>query len=1699
MDFESWQKIYVCNVMGHRLYELADLDEDSVKLTPRLNGQWELNFTATRRRDTHDVAFESLCEGMYLLVENVGYFKMRMPTIDMDAATETKQISALSCDSELEDKNLDISINTGLEESQEYLVKYDDGEVELLKNPYKNIPYDWIVLDNQFPAQLEELVAQLDPDSTADVHAVVMSQAEAAANAESENRSALPPWIIDGATDADGHSRSRIRPARTYTTQGGGTVEIDRWYMDIDKVLYPEFFEYFNNLLTRIGRLRQKVTKLPPDGIADLVTVQDVIAAGGDDEEAEENVQYAVDQYVEEMLDANNKISGLRIYDTIFSHDIKQGNIVFGHVDGRIDELIPFYTKYHDQLSLLNIICEKTGGNWSVGTVWGVENGDYELANCKYQFEINETIYSFLTSTLAKQAKCVVNFDLLHRRINVTPVDKIGADTGIVIDYDTLLNSLHMQSDEAALCTRLNVRGGNDITLEQVNFGEPYVTDLSYKMNVKNSQGERIYVTDQLAEKYKRYVEYRDDYARPKYVDMTKHYNELTQEITDLRYRTPVNGPMSTDWGQVTDAELEKSLLAHQRLLYALLQLYGDDYAMPPDSRYWQEIVEFTDPNGVTKWGYPNDHGGYETLEPWFSGISAQYGGSHYIPKHDFILGTMYWWDYYAYHEILQQIKTAMTVRASNTEDPGMSYANISNQDLLGRIKAWETEWSLYGSAELTNKITAYEYDMQVMVDAVAVMRKHTDLATFKTRYAETQGRPWSPSDANADEGVVYARMCSIVARHALWESLSPAQQSNFASSAIEYEAVKVLIDIDEEIYVWADADDQTTPAADRLPEADKQLFGNVKVNYFSVEYNKALGYRNGAKAAKEALDAEIDAKDAERTELQEERMALADHLLLGNYTYSVIGDDSAGLADLESYSAEAAANEESFTTTEQKCIVNLYRDADYTNENILTTSLNDIVDSLTHLQELYDDAKEQVSKLSRPQLQFTVDVDNFLAIPEFALFRDHFALGNYVNVAYRDGTYVRLRLVEYSTNPFLPHTGLSMQFSSFIRSQTEYTDVESVLGLAGSNGVSSYGGGSGGGGGNTAQLGEDLGIDITISNTMLGRLLQPGGLADSLSENLGISSLSAKELAQQIANAMRIGNISTGNAAIASGFNILTKQSAKDPVYAGLQEGSTVVSADCLRGGMIQSTLEYDELVYEVDENGDYRVDASGNRIPVLDEYGVQQTRQAPYSWLDMNNGKFSFGGGALTFVREDANHVGQLAVQGIVTATGGTLGGVVIGAATTNTPLVNHMILGNQGFYKYDQDSSGRIAEQFDLRPASGNDGSDGDVLVPIGGAFLRFARYVYNDNGNVLRDMHAVVSSRGAVFRIKDTDTNTDRVFTIDTVNGDPLCAMSGNMRLFGGANLYVLSENSSSDNGIKLLSNGGIIQCRELKVGTTDSTKASISSAGAIAGASVSATGAVSGASLSSSGNITGANAVVTAVSTTDGIKLLGDYDVYSYRKKSTIKATNGAAYSEKYAELRCDGVVYATGQVYSKGNAVANADYAEYFEWQDQNVNIEDRRGRFVTLDGDKIRLATTRDVYLLGIVSSTPSIVGNTAHDHWYHKYLRDEFGAILTEPIECPAVVDDDGNIVEEAHVIYEPVINPEYDQTREYVPRERRPEWAPVGMVGQLIMLDDGTCEVNGFATSADEGVATKADGMTNYRVIKRIDSNHIMVAAK
>lgn len=197
-----------------------------------------------------------------------------------------------------------------------------------------------------------------------------------------------------------------------------------------------------------------------------------------------------------------------------------------------------------------------------------------------------------------------------------------------------------------------------------------------------------------------------------------------------------------------------------------------------------------------------------------------------------------------------------------------------------------------------------------------------------------------------------------------------------------------------------------------------------------------------------------------------------------------------------------------------------------------------------------------------------------------------------------------------------------------------------------------------------------------------------------------------------------------------------------------------------------------------------------------------------------------------------------------------------------------------------------------------------------------------------------------------------------------------------------------------------------------------------------------------------------------------------------------KSSKSNAFRVTYA-----GKPYALSSMNTSG-----ADYAEFFEWLDANPNNEDRRGYFVTLDGDKIKIAEPGD-YILGIISALPAVVGNS-DENWRGRYILDEFGGFITEEFEYEEKILDKGTgeirTITKTGTRYKE--NPEYNPTLSYIQREDRPEWDTVGMMGVLAVRDDGTCQVNGYCQVSEGGVATASEN--GYRVIKRMNENVVKV---
>lgn len=146
------------------------------------------------------------------------------------------------------------------------------------------------------------------------------------------------------------------------------------------------------------------------------------------------------------------------------------------------------------------------------------------------------------------------------------------------------------------------------------------------------------------------------------------------------------------------------------------------------------------------------------------------------------------------------------------------------------------------------------------------------------------------------------------------------------------------------------------------------------------------------------------------------------------------------------------------------------------------------------------------------------------------------------------------------------------------------------------------------------------------------------------------------------------------------------------------------------------------------------------------------------------------------------------------------------------------------------------------------------------------------------------------------------------------------------------------------------------------------------------------------------------------------------DAFSFLK--TYSDSDGAMDVEH--DLKGDGNAYADGAWIGGG-----ADYADYFEWADGNPDNEDRKGVTVTIEDDKIK-ATEKGEVPIGVISRIAVVVGNSGWNKWADKYLRDAYGSYKYEQGER--------------------IPNPEYNPDIAYVPREKRPEWDPVGLVGRV-----------------------------------------------
>ena len=197
-------------------------------------------------------------------------------------------------------------------------------------------------------------------------------------------------------------------------------------------------------------------------------------------------------------------------------------------------------------------------------------------------------------------------------------------------------------------------------------------------------------------------------------------------------------------------------------------------------------------------------------------------------------------------------------------------------------------------------------------------------------------------------------------------------------------------------------------------------------------------------------------------------------------------------------------------------------------------------------------------------------------------------------------------------------------------------------------------------------------------------------------------------------------------------------------------------------------------------------------------------------------------------------------------------------------------------------------------------------------------------------------------------------------------------------------------------------------------------------------------------------------------------------------------------------VRGDGNVFADGSFSGSG-----ADYAEFFE---TNTGSAISIGTTVVLENNKVRASTDSDAAaaIIGVVRPKSDImmkasmvIGNCAWNHWSQKYETDDYDAFITEEftiteweettyqsygkevtkevwyetdkipndvtVPTEDIKDSDGRVIKTKAIVktteadgvtklIRKKINPNFNKDQEYTPRDKRNEWAIVGLLGQV-----------------------------------------------
>ena len=389
------------------------------------------------------------------------------------------------------------------------------------------------------------------------------------------------------------------------------------------------------------------------------------------------------------------------------------------------------------------------------------------------------------------------------------------------------------------------------------------------------------------------------------------------------------------------------------------------------------------------------------------------------------------------------------------------------------------------------------------------------------------------------------------------------------------------------------------------------------------------------------------------------------------------------------------------FTQEQLNELSKYIREDELSSDNYVVTDIMTDSERMDMLHDLLKYGQEELAKVSVPTMQFSMDMLNIFAIPEFQKNVDKFNVGNYIFVTLRDDFSVKLRLLTMDIN-YLDKNDFSVTFGNIskIKGNKLFQDVTKALELATSAATS-------------VSFNSSNWNKANIESTSIGKMLSDGLLAsgqrlettksDVVIDDRGIL-ISNNPNSEYANDVIFLG----GGQIVFSDDGLKTIKTALGRVQY-TKEGTTyddfgLLAQFVIAGYIGGSVIEGNEIN---NGNGTFRVDPDGNLIAT--SATIEGTIKANDGYIGGENG----------FTIKSSDGIGRI-YSGSKSVFSSNNVGVYIGT--------DGISLGKNSPFKVDSDGN--------LTAKSGH----------IGGAEIG-TTYIKATNGNWTLDNNGVATLKGA----------------------------------------------------------------------------------------------------------------------------------------------------------------------------------------------------------------------------------------------------------------------------------------------------------------------------------------------------------------